>query len=57
VRLALDRRREQRDQPPPQPIALPADKRVRDLVVSPHKLDDYDQLQTQQKEDNDGDDG
>jgi hypothetical protein len=49
VRLALERRREQRDQPPPLPIALPADKRVRDLVVSPHKLDDYDQLQVNQE--------
>jgi hypothetical protein len=57
VRLALERRREQRDQPPPLPIALPADKRVRDLVVSPHKLDDYDQLQAQQEEDDDGEDG
>jgi hypothetical protein len=57
VRLALERKREQRDQPPPLPIALPADKRVRDLVVSPHKLDDYDQLQTQREEDDDGDDG
>ena len=56
VRLALQRRREQRDQSPPLPIALPADKRVRDLVVSPHKLDDYDQLQAQQEEDDDGDD-
>jgi hypothetical protein len=50
VRLALERRREQRDQPPPLPIALPADKRVRDLVVSPHKLDDYDQLQADQED-------
>ena len=45
VRLALERRREQRDLPPPVPIALPADARVRDLVVATHKLDDYDQLQ------------
>jgi hypothetical protein len=44
VRLALERRREQRDLPPPLAIALPADARVRDLVVAPHKLDDYDQL-------------
>ncbi len=58
VRLALERLREQRDQPPPLPIALPADKRVRDLVVSPHKLDDYDQLQTPQDDDDDNhDDG
>jgi hypothetical protein len=53
VRLALERLREQRDRPPPLPIALPADKRVRDLVVSPHKLDDYDQLQSP-REDEDG---
>ena len=45
MRLALERLRKQRDQPPPLPIALPADKRVRDLVVCPHKLEDYDQLQ------------
>jgi len=53
VRLALERRREQRDQPPPLPIALPADKRVRDLVVCPHKLDDYDQLQVNQENSDD----
>jgi len=46
VRLALERLREQRHQPPPLAIALPADKRVRDLVVLPHRLDDYDQLQS-----------
>ena len=53
VRLALERRREQRDQPPPLPIALPVDKRVRDLVVSPHKLDDYDQLQSPREDEDD----
>jgi transposase len=53
VRLALERRREQRDQPPPLPVALPADKRVRDLVVSPHKLDDYDQLQSPPEDEDD----
>jgi len=57
VRLALQRRCEQREQPPPLPIALPADKRVRNLVVSPHKLDDYDQLQARQEEDDDDDAG
>jgi hypothetical protein len=56
VNLALERRREQRDQPPPLPIALPADKRVRDLVVCPHKLDDYDQLQANREDDDDDDD-
>jgi len=53
VRLALQRRREQREQPPPLPIALPADKRVRDLVVCPHKLDDYDQLQSPREDEHD----
>ncbi len=53
VRLALERRREQRDQPPPVPIALPADQRVRDLVVRPHKLEGYDPLPAVQE---DGDD-
>jgi len=50
VRLALERRREQRHQPPPLPLALPANQRVRDLVVCPHKLDDYDQLQSPQED-------
>jgi len=56
VRLSLERRREQRDQAPPVAVALPEDQRVRDLVVRPHKLDDYDQLQSAQ-ESNDDDDG
>jgi len=53
VRQALERRREQRDQPPPLPIALPADKRVRDLAIRPHKLNDYDQLHAPAQEDED----
>jgi hypothetical protein len=44
VRLSLERRREQRDQPPPLPLTLPDDPRVRDQVVRPHALADYDQL-------------
>jgi len=46
VRLALQRRREQRDQPPPLAVALPPDPRVRALVVRPQALSDYDQLQS-----------
>lgn len=46
VRLSLERRREQRHQPPPLAVALPEDNRVRDLVVRPHNLDNYDQLQS-----------
>jgi hypothetical protein len=42
VRLVLDRRRAQRGQPPPIAIELPDDPRLRDLVVIPHPLADYD---------------
>ncbi len=44
VRLALERRREQRNQPPPIAIALPAHVQARDVPVQPHRLDTYDQL-------------
>ncbi len=44
VRLALERRREARDQPPPVEIALPAHLQQRDTPVRPHRLDSYDQL-------------
>ena len=44
VRLNLEKRREERKQLPPVNIDLPNDNRVRDLVVRPHKLNDYDQL-------------
>jgi len=53
VRLALEQRRARRDQPPPLAVALPPDHRVRDLVVQPHRLGDYDQLQTRGEDDND----
>lgn len=57
VRQSLERRREQRDQAPPVPVELPDDERVRDLVVKPHKLDDYDRMQTNPPhEDDDHDD-
>ena len=42
VRLVLDRRRAQRGQAPPLPVELPDDPRLRDLVVVPHPLADYD---------------
>ncbi len=42
VRLVLDRRRRERRQSPPLPVALPDDPRVRELVVIPHPLADYD---------------
>ncbi len=42
VRLILDRRRQQRHAKPPIAIELPDDPRVRNLVVTPHDLADYD---------------
>ena len=53
VRLALERRRESRDQPPPLAVALPPDPRVRDLVVQPQCLGAYDQLQIRAENDDD----
>lgn len=44
VRHLLERRRRERDQPPPLPVELPDDPRVRDLVVRPHALNSYDRL-------------
>ncbi|WP_416274668.1 Mu transposase domain-containing protein [Lamprobacter sp.] len=44
VRQALERRREARGQPPPIPVTLPADARVREVVVRTAALGDYDQL-------------
>jgi transposase len=44
VRLALERRRENRRQPPPVNLILPAHVRDRDAVVQTHSLETYDQL-------------
>ena len=44
VRLALERRREQRQEPPPVAVDLPAHLKARDAHVTPHRLDAYDQL-------------
>lgn len=46
VRLSLERRREQRHQPPPLPLTLPDDPRVRDQAVRPHALGNYDHITT-----------
>jgi len=53
VRQLLEQHRYAQQLPPPLAVALPADPRVRDVVVQPHKLSTYDQIQT---EDNDNDD-
>jgi transposase len=44
VRLALERRRDERQQAPPVALTLPAHVRARDKAVQPHSLDTYDQL-------------
>ena len=44
VRLALERRREQRGDAPPVTLALPAHVQARDAPVQPHALELYDQL-------------
>jgi transposase len=44
VRLALERRRGDRQQAPPVAIILPAHVRARDKAVQPHSLDTYDKL-------------
>jgi hypothetical protein len=53
VRLSLQRRREQRNQPPPLAITLPDKTKVRNLVVRPHTLTGYDQLGKQEPEEQD----
>ena len=42
VRLVLERGARQRGEAPQMPISLPEDPRLKDLVVKPHPLKDYD---------------
>jgi hypothetical protein len=44
VRLALERRRDHRQQDPPVALTLPAHVRARDKAVRAHSLETYDQL-------------
>ena len=44
VRLALERRRETTDRPPPVEISLPEHVQRRDTPVRPHRLEPYDRL-------------
>ena len=44
VRLALERRREARELPPPVEMTLPSHVQDRDTPVQAHKLDSYDQI-------------
>jgi transposase len=53
VRLVLERRRHERNAPPPLPVKLPDDPRVRNLTVRPHELSGYDELSKIEEEDDD----
>jgi transposase len=44
VRMALERRREARQVPPPVAVPLPEHVRKKDTLVTPHRLDIYDQI-------------
>ena len=52
VRLALERRREQRRLPPATVVTLPQHLQRRDVIVTPHALDSYDRL-TEHRTDDD----
>ena len=51
VRQLLEQRRYAHELPPPLAVALPADPRVRDVVVQPHDLSTYDQIHTEDDDD------
>jgi len=50
VRTVLERRREQRDQPPPISIDLRQHPQAQEVSVKPHDLASYDQLSEQERE-------
>jgi transposase len=54
VRHLLDRARKDRGQPPAVEPHLPADRRLEGLVVRPHSLSTYDQLQRMADDEDDG---
>jgi transposase len=51
VRLALECRREERNEPPPVAVDLPKHVKTRDAAVKPHRLETYDQLKNQNNKD------
>jgi hypothetical protein len=53
VRQILEQSRHAQRQPPPIAVALPEDPRLRDIVVHPHALATYDQLQAEGNNDDD----
>jgi transposase len=57
VQQVLTRRRLAREEPPPVPVHLPDDPRVRDLVVRPHALASNDALGAEHHDDTEDQDG
>ena len=55
VRQLLEQHRQAQGKPPPLPIALPDDPRVRGLNVRPHNLNSYDALTKEQGDDQETD--
>jgi len=53
VRQLLEQDRHAQSQPPPIAVPLPDDSRVRDIVVQPHALATYDQIQSEKGNDDD----
>ena len=51
VRHILDQQDHAAGKPPPITVTLPDDPRVRDLVVKPHALTTYDQLEEERSDD------
>jgi transposase len=56
VRQVLERRREQRDRPPPLPLTLADNDKARHVIVRPAALADYDQLHPVAQSDDDHED-
>ena len=53
VRQLIDQQRHAKGLPPPLPVPLPDDPRIKDLHVRPHDLDDYDQLHSEDGDEHD----
>ena len=52
VRNILERRALEKGKSPPIPVSLPADPRVKDVAVKPHSLDTYDDVPSDNEENN-----
>jgi transposase len=53
VRHVIERNAKAKEVAPAVPVALPDDPRVRDLVVNPHQLTNYDQIKPEDDDEND----